>query len=252
MCTVVILRRPGHDWPILVAANRDEMQDRPWSPPQRHWPDRPNIRAGRDELAGGTWLGLNDEGVVAGLLNRPNARGPDPRFRSRGELVLEALDHGDAVDAAKALGDLDGHSYRSFNMVIADNRDAYWLRSLGEDGDGRIEAKELDAGFSMLTSLDVNDPNSARVRRFLPRFQAAANPDPENGDWAGWQALMGDRSFEDGAGPGDALAIVTDSGFGTLSSSLIALPAIEREEAKAKWLFCNGFPGQATYEPVAP
>ena len=41
MCTVVILRRPGHDWPLLLAGNRDEMKGRPWKPPARHWPDRP-------------------------------------------------------------------------------------------------------------------------------------------------------------------------------------------------------------------
>ncbi|MGY9055065.1 MAG: NRDE family protein, partial [Alphaproteobacteria bacterium] len=36
MCTVVILRRPGHAWPLLMAANRDEMRGRAWSPPGRH------------------------------------------------------------------------------------------------------------------------------------------------------------------------------------------------------------------------
>ena len=54
MCTVVILRRPGHDWPLILATNRDEMTDRPWRPPGRHWPDRAEVTAGRDELAGGT------------------------------------------------------------------------------------------------------------------------------------------------------------------------------------------------------
>ena len=46
MCTVVILRRPEHDWPLLIAANRDEMLARSWLPPARHWPDRPDVAAG--------------------------------------------------------------------------------------------------------------------------------------------------------------------------------------------------------------
>ena len=46
MCTVVILRRPGHPWPLVFAANRDEMLDRPWRPPGRHWPERPEVVAG--------------------------------------------------------------------------------------------------------------------------------------------------------------------------------------------------------------
>ncbi|MGH6912187.1 MAG: NRDE family protein, partial [Geminicoccales bacterium] len=65
MCTVVILRRPDTAWPLLLAANRDEMRSRPWRPPGRHWPDRVEVVAGMDELAGGSWLGINDYGVVA-------------------------------------------------------------------------------------------------------------------------------------------------------------------------------------------
>ena len=41
MCTLIMLRRPGNDWPLLLAANRDEMGNRPWEAPARHWPDRP-------------------------------------------------------------------------------------------------------------------------------------------------------------------------------------------------------------------
>ena len=100
MCTVVVLRRPADSWPLILAANRDEMRDRPWHPPGRHWPDRPEVVAGRDALAGGSWLGLNDQGVVAGVLNRYGSLGPQDGMRSRGELVLEALDHADAARAA--------------------------------------------------------------------------------------------------------------------------------------------------------
>ena len=76
MCTLVLLRRPGHPWPLLLAANRDEMVDRPWAPPGRHWPDRPEVVAGLDRTAGGSWLGLNDHGVVAAILNRRGSLGP--------------------------------------------------------------------------------------------------------------------------------------------------------------------------------
>ncbi|MEJ0068804.1 MAG: hypothetical protein WDO24_08845 [Pseudomonadota bacterium] len=56
MCTVVLLVRPGHDWPLLLGANRDEMADRHWDPPARHWPrpargDRRARPAGRRQLA---------------------------------------------------------------------------------------------------------------------------------------------------------------------------------------------------------
>ena len=79
------------------------MNTRQSKPPGRHWPDRPEIIAGIDETAGGSWLGVNDFGVVAAILNRSNSLGPKEGKRSRGELVLEALDHADASDAAEAI-----------------------------------------------------------------------------------------------------------------------------------------------------
>ena len=54
MCTLVILRRPEHAWPVIIGANRDEMIDRPAKPPGRHWPDRAEVVAGLDLLAGGS------------------------------------------------------------------------------------------------------------------------------------------------------------------------------------------------------
>ncbi len=99
MCTLVILHRPRHDWPIMIEVNRDERTDRPWDPPARHWPDRAGLVAGLDRQAGGTWLGLNDHGVGSGVLNRLHSLGPRPGFRSRGELPLEALDHARAAQA---------------------------------------------------------------------------------------------------------------------------------------------------------
>src|SRR5690625_4299835 len=103
------------------------MAERAWLAPGRHWPDRPDILAGQDLLSGGSWLGINDHGVAAAILNRYGSLGPAADKRSRGELVLEALDHADARDAALALAEIEPRAYRSFNAVVADNRDAYWL-----------------------------------------------------------------------------------------------------------------------------
>ena len=251
MCTVVILRRPNHPWPLLIAANRDEMAGRPWDPPGRHWADRENVVAGIDRLAGGTWMGLNDEGVFAGILNRRDSLGPDPELRSRGEIVLEALDHADAADAADALASLDGRSYRSFNLVIADNRDAFWLRSLGSVAGGRVEVQEIPSELSMLTSRELNDSASPRISHFRPKFEAAPVPDVDAGDWSGWQSLLGSPDHAADADAREAMRIETDFGFGTLSSSLLALPSADRPETKPVWLFSNGPPDGAPFEPVA-
>ncbi|MEX2644103.1 MAG: NRDE family protein [Acetobacterales bacterium] len=245
MCTVVILRRPDHPWPLILGANRDEMRDRPWDRPGRHWTDRPDVVAGLDRLAGGSWLGLNDSGVVATILNRTGSLGPDPDRRSRGELVLEALDHADAGEAVRALSHLRADAYRSFNMLIADDRDAWWLRSLGY---GRVEAFEVPPGVSMLTSQDLNDPRSPRIKGYKPRFEAAPAPDPEADDWFAWEALMAGRVFDTDAGPRGAMAIDTETGFGTVSSTLIAMPDRGQAAARPVWRFAAGMPGKSPYE----
>ncbi|MEC8038618.1 MAG: NRDE family protein, partial [Pseudomonadota bacterium] len=100
MCTYLIRFDPDHDWPFLIAGNRDELRARPALPPGRHWDDRADVRAGKDVLAGGTWCGINDTGVAAAILNKKQALGPAPGKRSRGEVVLDALDHADAIDGA--------------------------------------------------------------------------------------------------------------------------------------------------------
>jgi hypothetical protein len=254
MCSVLLLRRPGHPWPVLIGANRDEMLDRAWLPPGRHWTDRPDVTAGRDQTAGGSWLGINDSGVVAAILNRQNSLGPAAGKRSRGELVLEALDHADAAAAAEALRHLDPAAYRPFNLMVADNRDAFWVAHQGS----RIQVEPIPTGLSMLTSYDLNDPASPRIRFYRPLFAAAAVPEPASvpggGNWRAWQELLGSRIWDAGegreAGPGGAMCIVTDTGFGTTSSALLALPSVETLGTKPVFLFCPGRPDRTSWQDV--
>ncbi len=247
MCTVVILRQPDHPWPVVIAANRDEMASRLWRPPARHWEDHPHVIAGIDEEAGGTWMGLNDDGLFAAVLNRPGSLGPAAGKRSRGELPLEALSHAEASEAAEALGNLDGQAYRSFNMLIADARDAFWLRSAGE---GRVEVAPVAVGLSMLTANDLNDTESARIKAYLPRFRDADAPDPDAGDWSAWQALVASREQQATDGERGAMNVGTDSGFMTVCSSLVALPNVDRFGEKPKWLFAAGAPDKVPFLDV--
>jgi hypothetical protein len=242
MCTVVILRRPGHAWPLLLAANRDERLDRAWDPPAAHWPAHPGVIGGRDRTGGGTWMALRG-GVVAAVLNRPGSLGPAPDKRSRGELPLLALESGDAGEAAARIGALDAAQWRPFNMVIADARGAWFLRGLGE---GRPEAQLLAEGTSMVTAHDPNDLASPRTARHLPRFRAAPAPDPDREDWAGWEALLADDRVGT-VGIGEALNVPPVRGFGTVSASLLAFGAA----GASLWRFCTGRPGPGRFREVA-
>lgn len=237
MCTVVLAIRPGHSCPVLLAANRDERVDRAWDAPAAFWPDRPDVVAGRDRTAGGTWMGMNRHGVVATVLNRQGTLGPAAGKRSRGELPLLALEHTTGAAAVAAIMALDAGAWRGFNMVIADAHGGFFLRGLGS---GHAESLPLLPGVHMVTAHEPNDPESPRVARHLERFRAAVPEKVE--DLSAWQAILADIS-----GPaGTEINIPPRGGFGTVSSALIAWPA----GRSALWLFAAGPPHVAPFVPV--
>jgi len=168
--------------------------------------------------------------------------------------VLEALDHAEAAEAARALAHLEAAAYRSFNLLVADAERAFWLRNLGEEAPGRVEVFELPPGLSMLTARDLNDETSPRIGGYLPQFRATAAPNPEAGDWRSWQQILTSRQGTPADDPFAAMTIVSDQGFGTVSSSLIALPAAPRTLAAQPrppvWLFAPGRPDRESYQPV--
>ena len=238
MCTLVIFRRPRHRWPVLIGANRDEMVDRPSKPPGRHWPDRPEVIAGLDMLAGGSWVGINDWGVAAAVLNRHGSLGPSPDRRSRGELVLEALDHADATAAAEALSDIDPEAYRTFNLIVADESHGFWLRHAGGPG---IELSPLKDGLSMIAAGDLDDLAIRRLELALPAFRAWPTPDPDHDDWFGWQSLLGSTRAPPNE-PATAAMRFRTGGYGTVSSALIALPARGEPERRPVFRFAEWLP----------
>ena len=246
MCTLVILRRPDHRWPVLIGANRDEMIERPSQMPGRHWPDRPEVVGGLDVLAGGSWLGINDWGVAAAVLNRTGSLGPAPDRRSRGELVLEALDHADAVDAAQALSHLDPDAYRTFNLIVADERDGFWLRHADRR---RVEVRPLKDGLSLIAAGDIDDLATRRLQLAMPAFRAWPVPEPDLGEWRGWQELLGSDRVPPGEQATAAMRFRTD-GYGTVSSALIALPTHAEPELRPIFRFASWLPQETPWREI--
>jgi hypothetical protein len=167
-------------------------------------------------------------------------------LRSRGELVLEALDHADAVAAARALGDLDPAAYRSFNLIVADNRDAFWLRHAGEGG---IAAHPIKDGLSLIAAGDLDDFATPRLAFATIPFSAAPAPDAD-GLWGAWEALLSDDQPPAGM-PDAALRFRTPRGFATVSSALIALPAHPTPERRPVFRFATWLPQPSPWADVA-
>ncbi len=243
MCTLVLLLRPDHRWPVIIGANRDELVARRWKPPACHWPERPGVRGGIDLERGGTWLAVNEAGVVAMLLNRPTPDPLAPGFRTRGELPLLALEHDSATDAAAALMQLDAAHWKPFNLVIADRRAAIWLRA-----DGDLTRHRFPAGLSLLANGELNAMSHARIGTYRPLFQKASAPDPDHDRWEAWIRLLGRAPPPDGPPEAGMVIPVDHRGFGTVSSAVLALPA--DASRRLAWKFAPGPPDQTGFASV--
>jgi uncharacterized protein with NRDE domain len=118
MCTLVLLQRPGEL--LAISGNRNEMLARPASGPRLS----DGVLAPRDELAHGSWLGLNAHGLFVCVTNRRGAM-VDPSRRSRGLLVLEALQAQSARGLHEELRALQGKRHNGFHLAYADLQDAF-------------------------------------------------------------------------------------------------------------------------------
>jgi len=116
MCLIVVGWRVHPEYPLVVAANRDEFYARP-SATLARWPEAPEIIGGRDLEAGGTWLGITDSGRFAAVTN-VREPGMAKGERSRGALTSDFLSTG--VSAAEHAAQIDGAQYSGFNLLLGD------------------------------------------------------------------------------------------------------------------------------------
>lgn len=167
MCTLAIYVRALRGFPVVVAANRDEFFSRPTSGPRLLDP-LVGIFGGRDDVAGGTWLGVNRRGVLAALLNRRTDRPIDPARPSRGQLCLAMLRSDSATAARAAVAAVTTRPHNPFNLLVADPERA-WIATNHE---GPVTITDLEAGLHLVTNLDLNDPTCPRIAASYQLFAA--------------------------------------------------------------------------------
>lgn len=168
MCTVVLAAHVFAGYPLVVVANRDEQLDRASSPPLVWGGDGNGATAAsapfiapRDDVAGGTWLGVNRAGVFVGITNR--YLGPQDTARaSRGRLVADALALGSARAIHEAMSHVPASRHNGFHLVYADARDVLATVSNGT----HIAQLTLGRGLHMITerSFGAGDDSPRRAR----------------------------------------------------------------------------------------
>jgi len=209
---------------LIVAANRDEVLLRPSAPMTILDPGPPRIVGGRDLLAGGTWLAINENGLIAGLTNLPSAGGRDPRRRSRGELPLALARHTTARGAAEAFSAL--FSPRDYNpawLVVGDRNALFYIDMTGDS----VQVVELAPGLHVLENRPLN-ATSAKAALVHRRFSAAMS---HRGDEliASLERMLASHDIPAEASevgrPPETLATCVHAGaYGTRSSTIIVVP----------------------------
>jgi uncharacterized protein with NRDE domain len=150
VCTLALALGVDRRWPVVVAANRDERLGRPaegWG--LRTTPGGVRWAGPRDAEAGGTWIGLSARGLFAALTNfhAPFDWYPDPRRRSRGELVPWALEAATAAAALERVAGLDPAGWNPFHLAVADAASAFLWWYDGE----RAGLEPLGPGLHLVT-----------------------------------------------------------------------------------------------------
>jgi len=134
MCLIVVGWRVHPDYPLVVAANRDEFYARPTAPLAR-WADALEVIGGLDLEAGGTWLGISEGGRFAAVTN-VREPGMTKGALSRGVLTRDFLIS--ACSASEYAGKIDGAQYSGFNLLLADGDALVYFSN--RDGNARTLA----------------------------------------------------------------------------------------------------------------
>lgn len=124
MCLISFAIRARPDLPLVIASNRDEQWSRPTQALQAWRLSSGKLAySGLDLQAGGSWLGLAQDGRVAMLTNVRCGK-PELAPRSRGELVTGWLDSDSAWE--DWLSRFDPLQYGGFNLVLGDLAGGRW------------------------------------------------------------------------------------------------------------------------------
>ncbi len=231
MCILIVLRGLHREHPLVVGGNRDERTDRPSSPPGLWVGQHNRVLSPRDRLAGGTWLAVDPHGRVAGITNLA-AVPPVPESPSRGHLPHLALDQPTLDAAIVAVRDrVAAQPHSGFQLVLADAARTVVLRNTGSG----LTVLEWTSPVLVLTNEHAPGDLSPRglAPALAPTLELARRLD-----------LLA-NVLQDRGGGGHHAICKRGDGYGTVSSSLLAVPA--GDPRALIWRYSAGAPDVTAY-----
>lgn len=150
MCILFLAVGQHPDYPLIIAANRDEYFARE-AKPAAFWSDHPGILAGKDVQSGGSWFGVNKSGRIAAITN---FRAPElvrADAMSRGGLVSRYLRGQEHHLAFQNFIETSSEAYNPFNLLYGTFSDLHLYNSVEK------EVVELEEGFHCICNGFIND-----------------------------------------------------------------------------------------------
>ncbi len=222
---------------MLVAANRDEHYDRPTAAP-KVLNAKPKVLAGTDLRAGGTWLGVNEHGIFAAILNRRSDETTDGPTRSRGLLCLDLLACKNAR-AAREFLESQREPYQPFTLVFGDSEEAWFAFNAS----GHIQSQELAPGLHVFSNAAMHDEASEKRQRAYDLFAKARPHDEKFSTTSSWigelQRALSDHTLGNSADDPREAICVHGEVSGTVSSSLVLFSKSAR---RFRTFYCAGAP----------
>jgi len=233
MCLLTVIHDAHPEAPLVVAANRDEWLARPASPFGALHERDPRILGGRDELAQGTWLAINEHGVIAGLTNKPVATGRDDSKQSRGKLPMLLAAHTTAAAAVEELRALCPSDFNPCWLLVGDRESLFYVDMTSGDAPS---VERLEPGIHILENRGLHE-DSVKAEQVAATLTGVAS-------WRGpalvdnlasvlashtipERARVGERS--DSWKPVETEAACVHAGpYGTRSATIVVVPADRR------------------------
>jgi uncharacterized protein with NRDE domain len=151
MCLIVFAYKTRPGVPLVFAGNRDEFYERPTE--KAHiWSTTPEIIAGKDKKAGGTWLGLSSDGRIAAITNYRDMNQIKPDAPSRGHIVKDALTSPHTTEQYLEHLQRVADEYNGFNLITGNREKLFYFNNQ------TMQVEELKPGIYSLSNAFLNTP----------------------------------------------------------------------------------------------
>ncbi len=223
MCLILLAWQVHPGYPLVVAANRDEFFARPTAPAE-FWTDAPQLLAGRDLEAGGTWMGITRNGRFAALTNYRDSTQNRSNAPSRGGLVADFLTGSERPQDYLQRIEASGKERNGYNLLVSNGENLWWSSNMGgaaqqlEPGVYGVSNHLLDtpwpkvgAGKTALTQALDRLPDDQALFELLQ--DDGIHPDehlPQTGIPLDWERLL-------------SSAFVKSPDYGTRSSTVLCV-----------------------------